>query len=171
MFAANARIGVARAALFPQITLSASAGFEATAGALLAAPNSFWALGPAAALAPLFDGGRRRAALAAAHAQFDEAAAGYRSTVLTALREAEDALARTHGLATQTDHQTEAARAAEATLELALFRYRSGAADYIEVTTAQTEALNAERALVAVHAQQAQAAVDLVRALGGGPDS
>ena len=171
MFAANARIGVARAALFPQITLSASAGFEATAGALLAAPNSFWALGPAAALAPLFDGGRRRAAVASAHAQFDEAAAGYRGTVLTALREAEDALARTHGLAAQTAHQAEAARAAEATLELALFRYRSGAADYIEVTTAQAEALTAARALVAAHAQQAQAAVDLVRALGGGPEN
>ncbi|MBU6207206.1 MAG: efflux transporter outer membrane subunit [Alphaproteobacteria bacterium] len=168
VYAANARIGVARAALFPQVTLGGSAGFQTVSGALLTAPNTFWALGPASALATLFDNGKRRAAIAQARAQFDEASANYRETVLGAFRDVEDALARLRWLAAQTQDQSEAVRGANATLDLALFRYRSGAADYIEVTTAQTDSLNAERALVTLHVQQAQARVDLVRALGGG---
>jgi len=88
--------------------------------------------------------------------------------VLGAFRDVEDALAKLHWLGAQAQDQAEAVRAANATLDLALFRYRSGAADYIEVTTAQTDSLNAARALVTIHAQQAQARVDLVRALGGG---
>ncbi|WP_267395634.1 MULTISPECIES: efflux transporter outer membrane subunit [unclassified Sphingomonas] len=165
--AANARIGVARAALFPSVTLGASGGFEAASGALLTASNGFWALGPLAAAVSIFDGGRRRAGVRIARAEYDEAAASYRQTVLTAFREVEDDLASQRLLASQERDQSVAAAAAERTRELALIRYRDGAADYLEVVTAQTAALDAERALLTVRSQQLQTATDTIRALGG----
>ncbi|MBI0476351.1 efflux transporter outer membrane subunit [Sphingomonas sp. MA1305] len=168
--AANARIGVARAALFPTLTLGATGGFEAARGSLLSAANGFWALGPLSAALSVFDGGRRRAGVQQARAEYDEAAASYRQTVLTAFREVEDALASQRLLAAQERDQRAAAEAAERTRELALVRYRDGAADYLEVVTAQTAALDAERALLTVRSQQLQTATDLVRALGGGVD-
>ncbi|WP_242140247.1 MULTISPECIES: efflux transporter outer membrane subunit [unclassified Sphingomonas] len=165
--AANARIGVARAALFPSITLGASGGFEAASGALLSAANGFWALGPLSTALSLLDGGRRRGGVQVARAQFDEAAANYRQTVLVAFREVEDDLVSQRLLAAQERDQGVAAAAAEHTRELALIRYRDGAADYLEVVTAQTAALDAERALLDVRNRQLQTATDLVRALGG----
>jgi multidrug efflux system outer membrane protein len=166
--AANARIGVARAALFPSVTLGAAGGFEATGGALLSASNGFWALGPLSTVLSIFDGGRRRAGVRLARAEFDEAAAAYRQTVLVAFREVEDGLASQRLLAAQERQQAVAAAAAGQTRELALIRYRDGAADYLEVVTAQTAALDAERALLDVRTRQLQAATDLARALGGG---
>ncbi len=165
--AANARIGVARSALFPQVTLGGSGGFEAAAGGLLSASNGFWALGPLSAALSIFDGGARRAQVRVARAQFDEAAANYRQTVLTAFREVEDDLAAVRYLAAQERNQAEAARQAERTRELATTRYRDGASDYLEVVIAQTAALDAERALLTLRSNQLQAATDLVRALGG----
>ncbi|WP_238303207.1 efflux transporter outer membrane subunit [Sphingomonas phyllosphaerae] len=165
--AANARIGVARAALFPQVTLGGSGGFEATAGSLLSASNGFWALGPLSAALAIFDGGARRAQVRFARAQFDEAAANYRQTVLTAFREVEDDLAAVRHLGEQERNQAEAVRQAQRTRELATTRYRDGASDYLEVVTAQTAALDAERALLILRSDQLQAATDLVRALGG----
>ncbi|WP_114226547.1 efflux transporter outer membrane subunit [Sphingomonas ginsengisoli (ex An et al. 2013)] len=164
---ANAKIGVARAALFPSLTLELAGGFQASSGALLSAANSFWALGPLSAAMAIFDGGRRRAGVRVARAQFDEAAANYRETVLTAFREVEDDLASQRLLAAQERDQREAAAAADHTRDLALIRYRDGAADYLEVATAQTTALDAERALVQVRTQQMTTAVDTVRAIGG----
>ena len=164
---ANARIGAARAALFPSVTLGLSGGFESTSGALLSAANSFWALGPLSAAMAIFDGGRRRAGVRVAQAQFDESAANYRQTVLTAFREVEDDLASQRLLATEERDQREAAAAADQTRDLALIRYRDGAADYLEVATAQTAALDAERALLQVRAQQMTTAVDTIRATGG----
>ncbi len=166
--AANARIGVARSALFPSVTLGAAGGFEAARGSLLSASNGFWALGPLSAALAIFDGGRRRAGVQRARGEYDEAAASYRQTVLTAFREVEDALASQRLLAAQERDQRAAAEAAEHTRELALIRYRDGAADYLEVVTAQTAALDAERALLTVRSQQLQTATDLIRALGGG---
>lgn len=165
--AANARIGVARAALFPQVTLGVGGGFETTGAALLSASNGFWALGPISAALSVFDGGKRRAEVRRARAAFDEAAASYRQTVLTAFREVEDGLAAQRYLATQEKDQAEAAQAARRTSDLALIRYRDGAADYLEVTTAQTAALDAARALLEVRNRQLQAATDTARALGG----
>jgi multidrug efflux system outer membrane protein len=165
--AANARIGVARAALYPSITLGASGGFEAGAGNLLSAANGFWAIGPLALAQSIFGGGARRADVRLARAQFDEAAANYRQTVLTAFREVEDDLASGRHLADEERNQQDAAAAAERTRDLANIRYRDGAADYLEVTIAQTAALDAERALLTVRTQQLTVATDTVRALGG----
>ena len=165
--AANAQIGVARAALFPNITLGASGGFQAASGNLLSTASSFWALGPLSAALAIFDGGARRANVRISRAQYDEAAANYRETVLTAFREVEDDLAAGRHLIDQERNQREAAAAAERTRDLALTRYRDGAADYLEVTIAQTAALDAEREAIAVRTQRLQAAVALVRALGG----
>ncbi len=165
--AANAQIGVAQAALFPSITLGPSAGFEATSGNLLATANSFWALGPLSAALAIFDAGARRADVRITRAQYDEAAAYYRETVLIAFREVEDDLAASRHLIDQERNQRDAATAADRTRDLALTRYRDGAADYLEVTIAQTAALDAERALLATRSRQLVTAADLVRALGG----
>ncbi|MBB6505043.1 multidrug efflux system outer membrane protein [Sphingomonas endophytica] len=165
--AANARIGVARSALFPSVTLGAAGGFEAARGSLLSASNGFWALGPLSAALAIFDGGRRRAGVQRARGEYDEAAASYRQTVLTAFREVEDALASQRLLAAQERDQRTAADAAEHTRELALIRYRDGASDYLEVVSAQTAALDAQRALLTVRSEQLQTATDLIRALGG----
>jgi multidrug efflux system outer membrane protein len=116
----------------------------------------------------LFDGGARAAQVRASRAEFDEAAADYRGTVLTAFREVEDDLALGRQLAAQEADQQLAVRAAEHTRDLALVRYRDGASDYLEVVTAQTAALDAERALLQIHARRLGVAADLVRALGGG---
>ena len=168
VFAANARIGVARAAFFPTITLGAAGGYEATQGhSLLSASSGFWALGPVGAALTLFDGGARAAQVKVSRAEFDEAAANYRATVLTAFREVEDDLALGRQLAAQEQDQQAAVRAAEHTRDLALVRYRDGASDYLEVVTAQTAALDAERSLLQIHARRLGVASDLVRALGG----
>ena len=168
VYAANARIGIARAAFFPTITLGASGGYEATQGhGLLSASSGFWALGPVGAALSIFDGGARAAQVKVARAEFDEAAAHYRETVLTAFREVEDDLALSRQLAAQEQDQQQAVRAAEHTRDLALVRYRDGASDYLEVVTAQTAALDAERALLQIHARRLDTAADLVRALGG----
>ena len=164
---ANLRIGVARAAQYPSLTLGGAGGFEAGDSAILGASNGFWALGPLQAALSVFDGGARRARVRISRAQFDEAAASYRSTVLVAFREVEDDLARSRSLVQQERDQQAATRAAEKTRDLALIRYRDGAADYLEVVTAQTAALDAQRALLQVESARLQVAVDTVRATGG----
>ena len=165
--AANLRIGVARAAQYPALTLGGAGGFEGSGGDILNASNGFWALGPVQAALSVFDGGARRARVRISRAQFDEAAASYRSTVLTAFREVEDDLARGRSLAQQERDQRDATSAAEKTRDLALIRYRDGASDYLEVVTAQTAALDAQRALLEVQSARLQVAVDTVRAVGG----
>ncbi|WP_375393619.1 efflux transporter outer membrane subunit [uncultured Sphingomonas sp.] len=165
--AANLRIGVARAAQYPSLTLGAAGGFEAGSSAILGASNGFWALGPLSAALSVFDGGARRARVRISRAQYDEAASSYRATVLAAFREVEDDLAHGQSLVQQERDQADATRAAEKTRDLALIRYRDGAADYLEVVTAQTAALDAQRALLAIESARLQVAVDTVRAIGG----
>ena len=167
IFAANARIGVARAAFFPTLTLGLSGGYQASHGELFSKPSSFWGLGPASAVLALFDGGRRRAGVRMSRAEYEEMTAGYRETVLGAFRQVEDALAANRHLADQAVSQRGAATAAGRTSELALTRYRDGASDYLEVVTAQTDALEAQRALLAVQTQRMRASIALVKALGG----
>lgn len=168
MAAANARIGAARAAWFPSVTLAASGGWQSTGGELLTTANRVWALGPAAAALPLFDGGARKAELARSRAVFDEAAAGYRQTVLDAFREVEDQMALANRLAAAQARQDEAVDAAARTRALAAIRYREGAADYLDVVTAQTAELEARRSALDLRTRRLSASVDLIRALGGG---
>lgn len=167
IFAANARIGVAKAAFFPSLTLGLSGGFQTTHGDLFSTPNSFWGLGPASAILSLFDGGRRKAQVRMSRAEYEALSAGYRDTVLSAFAQVEDAIAANHHLTDQIMHQSSAANAAERTSNLALTRYRDGAADYLEVVTAQTDALDARRAVLIAQTQRMQASVALVKALGG----
>lgn len=167
VFAANAQIGVARAAYFPSLTLGASGGWQSTGDGFLSSPSSFWALGPLSALLTVFDGGRRRAEVRITRARYEEISADYRSTVLTAFREVEDSIAAIRHLSAEAQAQLQAAQAAQRTSEIAMSRYRDGASDYLDVVTAQTDGLDAQRAYLSVQTRRMQASVALVRAMGG----
>ncbi|MEJ0066257.1 MAG: efflux transporter outer membrane subunit [Caulobacteraceae bacterium] len=166
--AANAMIGVTRAAFYPSISLDATGGFENTNGInLLTAANSWWTLGPALAVT-VFDGGRRKAQLRASRDQFDEASATYRSTVLAAFQQVEDELALCNRLANESREQSAAVQATERTESLSMTQYRLGQVTYLDVVTAQTTDLQAQVTELAIDTRRLQASVDLVRALGGG---
>lgn len=175
MVAANARIGVARAAWFPRLTLTGLLGLEAAStGDLFRASSQTWALGPLAGTAlslTLFDGGRRRANEQGARAAFDETAANYRQTVLTALRETEDALAALRILAQQAREQRDAVASAQRAAGLSTSRYRAGYVNYLEVIDAERQVLATRRAATQVERERALATVALIRALGGGWES
>ena len=167
-FAANRQIGVARAAYFPTITLDAQAGFENTGGnSLLIAPNTFWTIGPQLALT-LFDGGLRKAQVAASKAAFLLASANYRATVLTAFQQVEDQLALSNHYAVEATDQANAVRSTQGATQISLVRYREGATNYLDVVTAQTAELLAEQTALALETRRQQATINLVRALGGG---
>lgn len=164
---AYAGIGVARAAYFPAITLDATAGYRGGAlGGLLNAPNQFWSLGPALALA-LFDGGARRSATEQAQASADEATAGYRQTVLSALQEVEDNLVLADRLRQEIALQREALGFAQRNLEITQDQYRVGTVSYLSVVTAQTTALASERTLLEVRSRQLNAASLLLKNIAG----
>ena len=165
---ANALIGVARAAFFPSISLAAGGGYENTGGASwLTSPNSFWSVGPRFSFS-LFDAGKRRAVEAQARAAFDEAAEHYRSTTLVAFQQVEDGLALLRLLGEEAQEQSVAATAAQQAATLAMDRYTNGAVNYLEVVESQTAALQAQSTALALHDRRLRAAVDLVRAIGGG---
>jgi len=165
---ANAKIGVARAAYFPSITLSAQAGFQSAAYAnLISAPTLFWAIGPQL-VQYVFDGGLRRAQLDSAKAATDEAGARYRGVVLSAFQQIEDNLSLLQDLGTALDQQRDASNSAQYSVDLALHRYRQGAVGYLDVVQAQTAALDAQRGVLDVQTRQLSANVQLIKALGGG---
>ena len=168
MAAANADVGVAVNAYYPQVTLTGAAGFQSvSAGTLFQWPSRLWAIGPGVTL-PLFTGGLNRAQLASARAAYDQSVANYRLTVLTAFQEVEDELAAEHLLAAQLDAQNAALAAAQRTLEIANNRYKAGLVTYLEVAVAQSAALSNEQTAVELQGQRLTAQVALVRALGGG---
>ena len=168
VYAANAGIGIARAAWYPDFNLTGMLGGQTQGvGNLLAAGNRYWALGPLMNL-PIFDGGRLSANERQAHAEFEEAAAHYRGQVLRAVREVEDNLGQLRDLHQEALDQQAAVNAALHTQTLAMNSYQAGAVSYLDVVTAQTAALQAQRGLQALQTRELQASVGLVVALGGG---
>jgi NodT family efflux transporter outer membrane factor (OMF) lipoprotein len=168
MAAANAQIGVAKAAYFPMFNLSPVAGFESTTIAnWLSSPSAFAIVG-ASAVVTAFDAGRRRAASDQARAAYDQTVANYRQDVLTAYQEVEDNLAALRLLEDEANTQTLAVAAAEHSLALSSNRYRGGVTTYLEVITAQTTALSNERTAVQISGRRMVDSVLLIKALGGG---
>jgi NodT family efflux transporter outer membrane factor (OMF) lipoprotein len=166
--AANAEIGVAQAAYFPTLSLSASGGYQNSSFAdWFSAPNRFWSVGPVLAQT-LFDGGLRSANKQRAVAAYDETVATYRQTVLTGLQEVEDNLVALDLLRKELEYQEDAVRAARAALQLVNNQYKAGTVGYLNVITAETAALDNERNLLQVRGRQFTASVLLIKALGGG---
>ena len=165
---ANARIGIARAAYFPSLTLSAQGGFQSDQyPGLLTAPNHFWAIGPSL-FETIFDGGKRKAVVRAARAATDEAGARYRGVALNAFAQVEDNLAQIDHLGVARKDQKDAADAAQHSVDLSTDRYKEGAVGYLDVVQAQTTALDAQRSLLTLNTNQLRASVQLIKALGGG---
>jgi multidrug efflux system outer membrane protein len=172
MAAANSRIGVARAAFFPSLTITGTGGFEsATIGDLFKWSSRAFLLGPLAGTAlnvPIFDGGRRKGNLANARAVYEEDAANYRQQVLVAFREVEDSLSDMRILEDQTRTQNEAVEASQRAADLSRLQYTEGAVNYLDVIDAERTVLQARRSAVQLQGVQAASTVNLIRALGGG---
>jgi NodT family efflux transporter outer membrane factor (OMF) lipoprotein len=166
--AANAQIGVAVAAYYPTLTLSAGIGFESGGlGNLLQIPSLIWSLGASAAEA-IFEGGRRHALTDQARDLYEAQVATYRQTVLTAFQDVEDNLAALRILAEEAEAQSAAVEAARTSLSLSNKRYKGGVTTYLEVLTAQTIQLSNERTQADIGTRRLLASVQLIKALGGG---
>lgn len=165
----NAEIGVARAALFPSLTVGATGGRQSSFLSQLGqAPSRIWGLGPAALDWPLFQGGGAKGRLEAARARYDTAASDYRQTVLNAVREVEDALAGLSILKRQLAAQETTVKSASQALTLSQKRYTSGLVDYYEVLDSQRTLLQAEREATRLKGEIWVTTVILIKALGGG---
>jgi NodT family efflux transporter outer membrane factor (OMF) lipoprotein len=166
--AANADIGVAKTAYFPSLNLTAGAGYQSNEFSnLISTPSRIWSIGPLIAL-NVFDGGLRAAQTKSAIASYDATVAQYRQTVLTAFQEVEDQLAAISLLADEAGFQSAAVKASSDAMQESTNRYKAGTLDYLNVITWQTNTLNNQRNLIAIHGRQLQASVALVRAIGGG---
>jgi NodT family efflux transporter outer membrane factor (OMF) lipoprotein len=164
----NAQIGVARAAYFPTITLSAAGGWESSKiESLFNGPSLMWSIGASAA-ETIFDAGRRKAVVEQAKAQREQAAAAYRQTVLAAFQAVEDNLVSLRVLATQIRQADDAVDAAQRNLNLALNRYQLGIDSYLNVITAQTTLLSNQQTALTLRQQRMTSSVQLIMALGGG---
>jgi outer membrane protein TolC len=168
MAAANAQIGVAVSAYYPDITLTAAFGVASTAfGNLFTGPSSLWSFGPAAA-ETLFDAGAREAAVEAARASYDQTIANYRQTTLTAFQQVEDNLASLRILADQAKVENTAVALAHHAEDLTLNQFKEGIVAYTAVLLAQTTTLSTEQTALSVQASRLTASVGLIQALGGG---
>jgi NodT family efflux transporter outer membrane factor (OMF) lipoprotein len=168
---ANEQIGIAKAAFYPALTLSATAGFQSTSFLnWLTWPSRFWSAGPQLAQT-LFDAGRRRGQLQIAEAQYDATAANYRQTVLTAFQQVEDNLAELRILEQEGAELARAVSAAERSLAVSSAQYSAGTAPYLQVLIAQTVVLGDQRAIINLLTRRLSASVNLIQALGGGWDT
>jgi NodT family efflux transporter outer membrane factor (OMF) lipoprotein len=168
---ANAEIGVARAAYFPAILLSATGGLgNSSASNWFTWPSRFWSVGPSFA-ETIFDAGLRKATVQQYRATYDQTVANYQQTVLTAFQQVEDNLASLRILRQQIDRQDAATEAAARALREATTRYKAGLDPYLNVIAAQTALLNDQQTGVTFRMERMVAAVQLVKALGGGWDA
>jgi NodT family efflux transporter outer membrane factor (OMF) lipoprotein len=166
--AANAQIGVARAAYFPQFTIAGSAGYNSVKSAdWIGAPSLFWSVGPQVTL-PIFEGGRLVAQTAHAKAAYSEQVATYRNTVLSAYQDVEDNLAALRDLEKESQTEAEAVDAANLALQKSEDRYAEGIVTFLEVSAAETAALQAQLSAINIRSRRLSAAVLLIKALGGG---
>jgi NodT family efflux transporter outer membrane factor (OMF) lipoprotein len=165
---ANDQVGIARAAYFPTVTLSAAAGLEGNSILnWMNWPSRFWAVGPSA-LEVLFDAGRRRATSESARANYDATVAGYRETTLTAFQQVEDNLAALRILDQEAQQQHAAVASSQNLLDLSLNRYKGGVDTYLQVITSQTINLTNQRTEADILRRRMDASVLLIKALGGG---
>ena len=169
--AANEQIGIAKAALYPSLAFGASAGSQTAAFLdLLTWPSRFWSVGPQLAQT-LFDVGKRRAQVKVTQANYDATVANYRQTVLTAFQQVEDNLAQLRILSQEAEIIDRAVKAAERSLQISTDQYRGGLANYLQVVTSQTYALQNQLRAVDIQTRRMDASVSLVQALGGGWDA
>jgi NodT family efflux transporter outer membrane factor (OMF) lipoprotein len=170
MASTNEQIGIAVAAYYPTLTLSASGGFEATNIAKwFSLPNRFWSLG-AGMSEVVFEGGKRRSQVKMTEAQYDATVANYRQSVLTAFQQVEDNLAALRILGEEAAAANLAAKAAHDSLDIATYQYKAGTVNYLTVITAQATALANDKTVVDLMARRLTASVLLIQALGGGWD-
>jgi NodT family efflux transporter outer membrane factor (OMF) lipoprotein len=170
MAAANAQIGIADAAFYPSLTLSAQGGLESSTFKHIADwPSRFWSIGPTIN-ETIYDAGLRRATVNQFIAVYNANVAGYRQTVLTAFQQVEDSLAAVRILSQQTLQQQQAEKSARSFVELETARYETGIDPYIDVVTAQNTLLSDQQSLASLRTQQMTASVQLIEALGGGWD-
>jgi NodT family efflux transporter outer membrane factor (OMF) lipoprotein len=171
MAAQNEQIGIARAAMYPAVGLSGSAGFQGTSLAnVFSLPGLFWSLG-ANATQLIFDAGRRRAITQQQRDLFDAAVANYRQTVLTALQQVEDAMAALRILEREAAQVAESVRAAQRSLDISTAQYKAGVVSSLQVITAQATLLQNQRTAVDLVTRRLIASVQLIEALGGGWDA
>ena len=171
MAAANEQIGIARAAFFPALTLSATAGLESSSIVnWFTWPSRFWSVGPQMA-ETLFDAGKRRAQSAQAQAAFDVTVADYRQVVLTGFQQVEDNLSTLRVLSEEALAEQSAVKAAEDALQISTYQYKAGTVSYLQVITLQVIALQDEKTAVDILTRRMEASVSLVQALGGGWDA
>ena len=170
VIAANAEIGVATAAYYPDLTLSLSGGYSSsTSKDLISLPNRFWSVGPQLSL-PIFDGGQRSAELERTEAVYDQTVAQYRQTVLDGFREVENYLVQLKVLEEEAGVRQEALDAARQSLRLTENQYKAGLIAYLDVVVVQATALSNERSVLNLLQSRLIASVQLIAALGGGWD-
>jgi NodT family efflux transporter outer membrane factor (OMF) lipoprotein len=170
MASANAQIGIATAAYYPNLTLSAQGGFESSAlQNLMTWPSRFWSVGPSVS-ETIFDAGLRRATVNQFVAVYNADVAAYRQTVLTAFQQVEDSMAAVRILSKQIQQQEQAVQSAQQFLTLSQARYETGVDTYLNVLIAQTTLLTGQQQLASLHTLEMTASIQLIEALGGGWD-
>ena len=171
MAAANEQIGIAKAAFFPTLSISASAGLESSSIVnWFTWPSRFWSVGPQMA-ETLFDAGRRRAQVRQTQALYDATVADYRQVVLNGLQQVEDNLAALRILAEEAEAVAKAVKAAQESLQISTYQYKAGTTSYLQVITTQAIALQNEKTGVDILTRRMVASVLLIEALGGGWDA